>query len=83
LDWLGYTVTYFTKEKSKEWSFIKYSDWQKVNGFKLPKRLTWYNVENNFPTTKRNDRNFTNILLTDSSKGASSFAIPKNAEVIE
>ncbi|MFT5847824.1 MAG: hypothetical protein ACJARX_000781 [Psychroserpens sp.] len=81
--WLGYTVTYFTKEKSKEWSFIKYSDWQKVNGFKLPKRLTWYNVENNLPTTKRNDRNFTNILLTDSSKGASSFAIPKNAEVIE
>ena len=24
--WLGYTVTYFTKEKSKDWHFIKYAD---------------------------------------------------------
>jgi hypothetical protein len=81
--WLGYTVTYFTNEKSKKWSFIKYSDWQTINGLKLPKRLTWYNVENNLPTTKRNDRNFTNVVLTDSSKGASSFAMPANAEAIK
>jgi len=81
--WLGYTVTYFSKEKNKKWSFIKYSDWQEINGLKLPKRLTWYNVENNLPTTERNDRDFTNIVLTDSSKGQSSFVMPANAEVIK
>jgi len=31
MTWLGYTVTYFTKEKSKDWHFIKYTDWQMVN----------------------------------------------------
>ncbi|WP_028872236.1 DUF6503 family protein [Psychroserpens burtonensis] len=81
--WLGYTVTFFTSEKSKEWHFIKYSDWQTVNGLKLPKRLTWYNVENNLPTTKRNHLDFTNVVLTQSSKGASSFAMPANAERIK
>jgi hypothetical protein len=81
--WLGYTMTYFTKEKSKKWSFIKYSDWQNVNGLKLPKRLIWFNVENNLPTTKRNELNFTNVLLTDASKEASSFAMPKNADVVD
>tara|TARA_B100000809_G_scaffold250842_1_gene283742 strand:+ start:797 stop:1600 length:804 start_codon:yes stop_codon:yes gene_type:complete len=81
--WLGYTVTYFTKEKSKTWSFIKYGDWQKINGLKLPKRVTWYNVENNLPTTTRNDLDFTNVVLTDSSKGVSSFAMPANAEAIK
>lgn len=81
--WLGYTMTYFTKEKSKKWSFIKYIDWQNVKGLKLPKRLIWFNVENNLPTTKRNELNFTNVLLNDASKEASYFAMPKNADVVE
>jgi hypothetical protein len=81
--WLGYTVTYFTKEKSKEWHFIKYGDWQNINGLKLPKRLTWYKTENNLPSIKRNDLDFTNIVLTEDSKGVSSFTKPANAEVVE
>jgi len=36
MEWLGYTVTYFLKEKAKEFHFIKYSDWQTVEGLKLP-----------------------------------------------
>nr|WP_321222756.1 DUF6503 family protein [uncultured Psychroserpens sp.] len=81
--WLSYTVTFFSKEKSKKWSYINYSDWQTVNGLKLPKRLTWYNVENNQPTTVRNDKSFTNVVLTEDSKGAASFAMPENAEAIK
>ncbi|MEM5566072.1 DUF6503 family protein [Psychroserpens sp. AS72] len=81
--WLAYTVTFFTSEKAKEFHFIKYSDWQTINGLKLPKRLSWYNYENNMPTTKRNDLDFINVVLTDDSKGASSFAKPDRAEVVK
>ncbi|MEH6537399.1 MAG: hypothetical protein V7719_13455 [Psychroserpens sp.] len=80
--WLGYTVTYFSKQKEKEFHFIKYTDWQKINGLKLPKRLTWYEYKDNKPTTKRNDLDFTNVLITDSKNDASTFTKPKGAEVI-
>ncbi len=81
--WLGYTVTYFSKEKSKTWSFIKYNEWQVVNGIKLPKQLIWYNVEDNKPTTKRNAIDFVDIVLTESSKGKNAFAMPIGAKVFE
>ncbi|WP_040279044.1 DUF6503 family protein [Psychroserpens damuponensis] len=80
--WLAYTVTYFSKEKSKKWSFIQYSDWQKVNGIKLPKRLTWFNVEDGVPTTERKATDFTDIVLTTDLKEASVFAKPDNAEYV-
>ena len=42
MEWLGYTVTYFTKEPSEKVSLIRYNDWENVNGFILPKSITWY-----------------------------------------
>jgi len=83
MEWLGYTVTYFSKQKEKEFHFIKYANWQKINGLKLPKQLSWYEYENNKPTTKRNDLDFTNIVLTDNSKDASAFSKPESAEFIK
>jgi hypothetical protein len=64
MEWLGYTVTYFSKEKGKEFHFIKYSNWQDINGLQLPKTLTWYNYENNKPTILRNAVNFVNLKLS-------------------
>lgn len=83
MEWLGYTVTYFSKEKSKDFHFIKYSDWQTVNGLVLPKTLSWYNYENNMPTEKRNDLEFTNIKLSKEKLDASVFEAPEGAEVVE
>ncbi|WCC43004.1 hypothetical protein PJJ26_04030 [Tenacibaculum finnmarkense] len=40
--WLGYTVTYFSKIASDKTSLIRYNDWGNVNGFLLPKSITWY-----------------------------------------
>lgn len=81
--WLGYTVTFFTKEKGKEFHFINYSDWQNINGLKLPKTLTWYNYENNKPTTKRNDLEFINVSLTKEPMQVDIFKKPEGAKVIE
>ena len=83
MEWLGYTVTYFTKEKDKEFHFIKYSDWQTIDGLKLPKTLTWYNYENNLPTTKRNDMHFKNISLSKNKIDAKVFQKPENATIVE
>lgn len=75
MEWLGYTVTYFSKEKGKEFHFIKYSDWQDVNGVKLPKTLSWYKYENNKPTTFRNDVNFMNVDLSKNSPNNDLFKV--------
>ncbi|WP_040253298.1 DUF6503 family protein [Psychroserpens mesophilus] len=81
--WLAYTVTFFSKEKGKEFHFIKYSDWQNVAGLQLPKTLTWYNYENNLPTTKRNDLEFSEVTLTKMKMNSEVFSKPEDAEVIE
>ena len=82
MEWLGYTVTFFSKEKSKEFHFIKYGNWQTVNGLLLPETLTWYNYENNMPTTKRNDLKFTDVELSREMPDAEIFEVPEGAELI-
>ncbi len=83
MSWLGYTVTYFTKEKAKEWHFIKYAQWQETDGLLLPETLTWYNVENNVPTTAKNDVKFSNISLTTDKMNLKMYMMPEGAEAIQ
>lgn len=83
MEWLGYTVTYFTNEKSKEWHYINYSEWQEIEGFKLPKTLTWYKVEENQPTKLRNSQVFTEVQLMTEAFPDSIFQKPEGAEVVE
>ena len=54
MQWLGYTVTFGKDEKSKDFHFIRYNNWQTVNGLVLPKSIDWYTYENNLPVEKRN-----------------------------
>ncbi|CAM1363122.1 DUF6503 family protein [Tenacibaculum xiamenense] len=42
MEWLGYTVTYFSKKPTTKVNIIKYDDWENVNGLLLPKSLIWY-----------------------------------------
>ncbi|WP_418602998.1 DUF6503 family protein [Hwangdonia sp.] len=81
--WLGYTVTFFTDEKSKEFHFIKYSNWQTVEGLLLPETLTWYNYENNKPTTKRNDLKFTDVVLSKEKPSDALFEMVEGATIVE
>ena len=81
--WLGYTVTFFTKEKAKEWHFIKYSEWQDVEGLLLPETMIWYNVENNLPTTVRNEQKFSNISLSRDKMDLRMYMMPDGAEEIQ
>jgi len=83
MEWLGYTVTYFSKEKSKEFNFIKYSGWQTIEGLELPKTLTWYNYEDNKLTTKRNDLEFVNVSISSTKPEDSLFNKPESGKIIE
>ncbi|EDM43150.1 hypothetical protein SCB49_11764 [unidentified eubacterium SCB49] len=80
--WLGYTVTGKSNAKSDKWSFIKYSEWQEVNGLQLPKKLTWFKVEDNLPTEMRNDVNFNKVTVTETVIPTSVFAKPEGAVLI-
>lgn len=83
MTWLGYTVTYFSKEKSKEFHFIKYSNWQTVEDLVLPETLTWYKYENNLPTEKRNDLQFTDIKISKEKPEQDVFEVPEGAVIVE
>ena len=83
MEWLGYTVTYFSKEKGKEFHFIKYSDWQEVSGLQLPKTLTWYNYENNKPTTMRNPMNFVDVKLSKQTPSDEMFKVVDSTLIVK
>lgn len=54
MEWLGYTVTYFSKKPTNKANIIKYHDWNSVNGLVLPKSISWYKKdENGLPTEPR------------------------------
>ena len=83
MEWLAYTVTYFTKEKGKEFHLIKYSNWQEVDGLLVPEMLSWYHYENNVPTTKQNDLHFSNIKFSKEKADSKIFEMPEGAEIIQ
>jgi hypothetical protein len=80
--WLGYTVTFDENEKNDNWKFIKYSEWQEINGLKLPKTLTWYTVENGKPIQARNNMEFEKVTLTETVLEDSVFDVPASAKVL-
>ena len=51
MEWLAYTVTFTAKESNNDYHLIKYNKWEDVDGFLLPKEITWYKMnEKGMPT---------------------------------
>lgn len=80
--WLGYTVTYRDNQKKDTFSYIKYGEWQEVNGLMLPKTITWYTVEDGKPVAPRSSVTFTKVNVTENQLDASMFTKPEGAEVV-
>ncbi len=83
MTWLAYTVTYFSKEKSKKWSFIKYNDWREIEGLLLPAAMTWYNVEDNQPVSIRKEELFNYVSLSRDKMNLKMYMMPEGAEEVQ
>jgi hypothetical protein len=62
MEWLQYSVTFFSKKPSSKVNTIRYNDWTHVDGFLLPNTLTWYkkDAEGNISEPARSATVFTN-----------------------
>ena len=83
MEWLAYTVTFGKNEKSTKFNFIRYNNWEKINGLLMPKAISWYKVEEGVPTTLRNTVEFLDVKLSESAPNSKLFMKPEAATVIE
>ncbi len=81
--WLGYTVTYRSGERSDNIRWIRYNDWQNLNGLVVPKSMTWHKVEEGKIMEAASTRYFENVLLSKAAKAVSFYEVPANAEIIK
>lgn len=79
MEWLGYTVTYFSKKPSSEFNIIRYNDWENINGLVLPKSINWYkkNEEGNPLEPNGEPTKFSSTLLSKTPLADSFFEKPK------
>ncbi len=83
MTWLGYTVTYFSGEKSEKISWIKYDDWDDVGSVVLPNSIEWHQTEENQPTEPRNRREFSDIRLNMKAAAEGTYTKVEGAEFVE
>jgi hypothetical protein len=83
MEWLGYTVTYYSGEKSDRIKWIRYDDWAEFNRLILPNSLSWYKTEDGEITELRNTRNFQNIIVSENAFPGKTFDMPEGAKVFE
>lgn len=83
MEWLGYTVTYFEGDKSKDWHYIKYDTWLEESGLLLPETMVWYEAENNKPQKPTRTMSFSKVVVSESVLPESLFSAPVNAEFVE
>ena len=81
--WLGYTVTFYSGEKSDKIKWIRYNDWKQFNGLKLPNSLSWYKTEEGKITELRNTRYFANVKVSEEAFPLNTLARPKEAKIVD
>ncbi len=78
MKWLGYTVTYRTKEKSDNIKWIRYEDWNTTDGLLLPSKLSWYAYEGRQIKERKSSRVFAKVQLSEMPKPVSFYEKPEN-----
>ncbi|MFD0798606.1 hypothetical protein ACFQZJ_14125 [Maribacter chungangensis] len=77
MEWLGYTVTFRSGEKSHNVKWIRYNDWMAVDGLLLPKSITWYITQGTTLVKPRNTVAFENVSLSTVEKPAGFYDKPE------
>lgn len=83
MQWLGYTVTFRSGEKSNDVKWIRYNDWMDISEVMLPKSITWYTTEDNTLVAPRNTVLFENVSLSTAEKPAGFYEKPENISILK
>ena len=81
--WLGYTVTYYSKEKSKKIKWIHYDDWEVYNGLLLPNSMNWFQSVDGKLTEPKKRRKFVKIEISKKKMDEKFFNKTAQAVVVE
>ncbi len=81
MEWLLYTVTYFSKEKSKKYNALHYDNWKDINGLLLPSTMVGYRTSNDSITEKRYESLYEDITLSSEAFDQQMFEMPEVAEI--
>lgn len=83
--WLGYTVTFSSKEKSNNFKWIKYDDWTTVDGLLLPQSFKWYarDAEGQFGNEPRYEATFQDIKINKKPFDDATFEATEGAKIVE
>ncbi len=81
--WLGYTVTYFSGEKSDKISWRRYSEWKDINGLKLPNSMSRCKTEDGNITEIGKPTYFANAMVSEKAFPKGTLAVPEGAKVVE
>lgn len=83
MKFLGYTVTYFSKETSDKVSLIEYSEWEDIDGLKLPKTLKWREFKDGKVGEVKNEMNFVKASASVDQLEDSTYQKPADKEIKE
>ena len=82
MEWLGYTVTFRSGEKSDNVKWIRYNDWMNVEGVTLPKSITWYAYEGRTIKEAKRPVAFENVTLSEAAQSEGFYAMPEGGKVV-
>lgn len=83
MSWLAYTVTFFSKEKSKKFNLIKYQNWEDVSGVNLPSSIQWHHYNEGLVGEVRNEVNFVKAKLSKEMANKAMFKAPDSTLIIK
>ncbi|PKV50083.1 hypothetical protein ATE84_2132 [Aquimarina sp. MAR_2010_214] len=80
MKFLGYTVTFFSKESSEKIRLVEYTDWNDVNGLQFPKTLKWRAYKDGVVGEVKSEMNFVNANIGKEKVSMSLFKKPNIEE---
>lgn len=79
LGFINYSVTYFDKSRAANYNAAVYSDWQEVQGLKMPTVLSFFRWADDSLGESRGDNVFSNMRFTKEQPDQSIFEAPEDA----